>query len=284
MTPSVTPPATTPGTLPKSAENADHESLAQERVRRLRRDREDDAEETACGPRQRRTEPERDGIDAADLDPHQQGRFAVHAHGDNGAAGPRRPQQAVQESDESKRKGHADQSIGRNHDAAHMDRSKRRRQDDFAEIGFEGQDHQIVQHQVETEGQRQGDEHRTAHDAIDDGGLDGVAETEQQQCRHRHKQEGIDVQILVGEKCRIRSENDQRSMQDIDDVEHAPDEREADGDGAVEAAKHQPIHQYLDVQHCKPRSQGIAVIEQISLRLDHAPIRRGVGWAKARNS
>jgi hypothetical protein len=49
------------------------------------------------------------------------------------------------------------------------------------------------------------------------------------------------VEVVVGEEGRVGSENDQGSVQDIDDIEHAPDEREPDGDAAVEAPSTSPF-------------------------------------------
>src|SRR5262249_34903793 len=128
----------------------------------------------------------------------------------------------------------------------------RRRQNDFTKIRLEGENHQVVEQQVEAEGQRQGDEHRAGHHGVDEHELDQIPEAEQQSGRRRYEQERVDVEVLVGKEGRVGSEDDKRSVENIDDVENAPDQREPDCDSAEDPPQHQPFHQSLDIEHSDP--------------------------------
>src|SRR5262249_24356242 len=221
------------GHAAQSAETADPEGLARGGLGGFGRDRKHDAEQAAGGARHGGTQPEGDGINAADLDAHQLRRLAVHAHGDDCAPDARAAQQRIEETDQRERKRHADQPIDRQDDAGEIHRAERRRQDDFAKVRLERENHQVVEQEVKAESQRQRDEYGAAHDEVDEGELDGVAEAEQQHRGDRHEQERIDVQVLVGEERGVGSEDDQGSVQEIDDVENAPDQREPDRDAAL---------------------------------------------------
>ena len=58
----------------------------------------------------------------------------------------------------------------------------------------------------------------------------------------------------VGEERDIGPEHDEGAVQQIDDVENAPDEREPDGDAGVEAAEHQAVGEHLKIDHLPRRA------------------------------
>ena len=67
--------------------------------------------------------------------------------------------------------------------------------------------------------------------------------------RNRRRQKWMHAEQRVGEECDIGAKNDERAVQQIDDVEHAPDQRESDRDGSVQSAQHQTVREYLKIDH-----------------------------------
>ena len=62
----------------------------------------------------------------------------------------------------------------------------------------------------------------------------------------------MDAVAVPGEEGEVAAEDDQRAVQHVDDVEHAPHERKADGQARVERAQHDAVHQGLQIRHRTP--------------------------------
>jgi hypothetical protein len=99
---------------------------------------------------------------------------------------------------------------------------------------------------------RQRRQNRGADDAIDHQKLGRVAEDEQQEPDRGQRQQGGNAVAVPGEKGEIAAQHDQRAVQHVDDVEHAPHQRKADRKAGVERTQHDPVHQRLQISHHAP--------------------------------
>ncbi len=112
--------------------------------------------------------------------------------------------------------------------------------------------HEIVEDEVEPEGQRQRRQHRLVDDAVDGDELRQVAEDVEQQRHRRQREQRVNAVAVPGEIGEVAAEHDQRAVQHVDDVQHAPHQREADREARIKRAQHDPIHQRLQVPHRAP--------------------------------
>jgi len=122
-------------------------------------------------------------------------------------------------------------------------------EDHFAIIGGEPYQHRIVHHQFEPKGEDQRHQHRLSNDTIDDEELGHVAERAERNRRCDDRDEGMNAQQIVGEQRDIGAQHDERAVQQIDDAEHAPDEREAGRDACIEAAENEAVREILKKDH-----------------------------------
>ena len=205
----------------------------------------------AGGARHQRADAEGDGIDAVDLDAHQRRRRAVHAHGDDGAADAGTPHDQVEHAGQDQRQRHAEQAVDRHDDAAEVERTEIERHPPRRRGVVDR--HEIVEDEVEAEGQRQRGQDRLADHAVDHEQLDHIAEREQQQRDRRQRQQRMNAVAVPGEEREVAAEDDQRAVQHVDDVEHAPHQREADREARIERAQHDSVHQGLQI--CPSRSR-----------------------------
>ena len=100
-------------------------------------------------------------------------------------------------------------------------------------VGGERHQHRVVEDEIEAEGQRQRDQHRRRDDAVDDAGLQHVAERIEHGAGDDDRDERMNAEVDVGEIRDVGAEHDERAVQDVDDVQHAPDQRKADRDARV---------------------------------------------------
>src|SRR5262249_22343048 len=103
-------------------------------------------------------------------------------------------------------------------------------------VGGERDQHRVVEDKIEPEGQRERDQHWRSDHTVDDAGMDGMAEGVQHAARDHDRGERMNPCVHIGEVGNIGAQHDERAVQNIDDVEDAPDQREADGDACVEAS------------------------------------------------
>ena len=79
--------------------------------------------------------------------------------------------------------------------------------------------------------------------------LQQIAEGEHDSHGDGQRQEGIDAQLGEQEIDGIAAQHDEGAMGEIDDVEHAPDQRHAERHQAVEPAEQDPVDEDLGQQH-----------------------------------
>jgi len=233
------------GNAAEPAENADDESLAEIAARNQGRDRQDRGEQAPGCAGDRGREAEGDGIDPCYVDPHEGRRLGVHPDGDNGSSEPRHAHHQPQAQDEEQRQGSGEAAVERQDNGAELHQPEGMVEHDPAIIRLEGREQDIVQDEIEPEGQRQGEQDRLPHDAIDRQALYRIAQRKQDEAGDGGKEKGIYPEPAIGEKGEISAEDDQRSMQQVDDVEDAPYQREAGGDAAIERAKNEAVDQDL---------------------------------------
>ena len=159
----------------------------------------------------------------------------------------------VEQAGEQQCQRHAKQPIDRHDDGADLDHAEVERHP--PRRGGVIDRHEIVEDEVEAEGQRHRREHRRVDDAVDHQKLGRVAEEKQQERDRGQRQQRGNAVAVPGEEREIAAENDQRAVQHVDDVEHAPHQRKADREAGVERAQHDPVHQRLQIPHRAPRSR-----------------------------
>ncbi|MNE75926.1 hypothetical protein D3C80_1721290 [compost metagenome] len=75
----------------------------------------------------------------------------------------------------------------------------------------------------------------------DDEALQPVAQHEHQRHQRHDHQIGVEAEPGPGDPDREHRAGQQRAMGEVDDVEHAVDQRQAEGDQRVDRAGHQPV-------------------------------------------
>ena len=75
----------------------------------------------------------------------------------------------------------------------------------------------------------------------DDEALQGVAHREEQRREHDCGEIGIEAEQPVREESREHRRGQQRAVREIDDVQHAVDQRQAERDQRVDGAGHEPV-------------------------------------------
>src|SRR5262249_40928127 len=84
---------------------------------------------------------------------------------------------------------------------------------------------------------------------VDDAGMNGMAKGVEYTASDHDRGERMNPCMHIGEIGNIGAQHDERAVQNVDDVEDAPDQREADGDASVEAAQHESIRSNLPIDH-----------------------------------
>ena len=130
---------------------------------------------------------------------------------------------------------------------------------DRAEIGAERELREQRQHDVDAERDQQRVEHRRADHEVEQVALDDVAEHEQRQHGERQRGERVEPEAREQVIADIGAQHDEGAVRDVDDVEDAPHEREAERHQRVQAAEQHAVDQHLpkEVQAlrspCRPR-------------------------------
>ena len=248
--PRTTPPTSAPWHAAKAADDADHESLAEIGAAQVRGDGVHHGEDGAGGASHQRADAEGGRIDAVDVDAHQHGRGGVHAHGHDRATDARPAHHKIEQAGQQQRQRHSEQAINRNDNAAEIDGAKIKRHTPRCRGVVDR--HEVIEDEVETEGQRQRGEHGLVDHAIDHEILRDVTDEVEQQRDYRQRDKRVDAVAVPGEEREIAAQNDQRAVQHVDDVQHAPHERKADGKAGIERAQHDSVDQGLQITHRFP--------------------------------
>ena len=90
---------------------------------------------------------------------------------------------------------------------------------------------------------------RRADDQVQDQKLQQIAEGEHDSHGDGQSQERIDAKLAEQEIDGIAAQHDEGAMGEIDDVEHAPDQRHAERHQAIEPAEQDSVDDDLSQQH-----------------------------------
>ncbi len=114
-------------------------------------------------------------------------------------------------------------------------------------------------HHLEPEGDEQRVEHRRAHDEIQQPALQAVAEHEKHDGRNRQSEERIDVRGFVEVPRNIGAQHDERAVREVHDVEHPPNQRQAQCHHGIQPAQQDAVHEDLreEIHHRLPSADGI---------------------------
>jgi hypothetical protein len=131
---------------------------------------------------------------------------------------------------------------------------------DDARVGLEEKQREILDHDGEAERHQQDIFVPSVAGAADDAALQRIAEREHagryDQERHVRVDPELDVEIID----RVEAKHQQRPMGEVDDVQNAVDQRQAEGDEGIERTCRQPVqHGRNDDRHVgHGHSQGLS--------------------------
>ena len=77
---------------------------------------------------------------------------------------------------------------------------------------------------------------RTDHET-----LQAITESEKKRCQQYRRQIGIEAKQRVGEECREQRRGQQRAVGEIDDMQHAIDQRQPERDKGIDRPGHQAV-------------------------------------------
>jgi hypothetical protein len=95
------------------------------------------------------------------------------------------------------------------------------------EIGAEPPEHRVAQQQRQPEGAENLRQHRPLHDGADQAEIDHDAERREHNRRQRRADQRAGAEQREHHERDIHPEHDEIAMGEIDDVHHAPDQRQA---------------------------------------------------------
>ncbi len=227
------------------AEHADGEGRTEIGVGLQRRDREHQAEHGAGRAGERGAERERGDERALDPDSHQRRGVAVHPHRDDGATEPRAAQQEIERGGHGERDGRGHRAVERQVEPRELRRAPGGGRPDRAVVGAEAEQQRVSRQELEAERDDERHEHWRADHPVEDAGLQSGAEQANQQRDRRQRDERMPAEEMERHPRQVAAEDDQRAVQQIDDVEDAPDQRKACCYAGVEPAQQQAVEQYL---------------------------------------
>ena len=112
---------------------------------------------------------------------------------------------------------------------------------DGAGVGAKGVEQRVLDDDGEAERHQQDVAVLAVRGRADDEALQAVAEHEKQRRQTDRGEIGIEAEPLVGEERREHRGGQQRAMGEVDDVQHAVDQRQAERDQRVDRAGHQAV-------------------------------------------
>ena len=112
---------------------------------------------------------------------------------------------------------------------------------DGARVGAERVEQRVLDHDREAERHQQDVAVLAMRGRADDEALQPVAEQEEQRREPERREIGIEAEQLVREERREHRGGQQRAMREVDDVQHAVDQRQPERDQRVDGAGHQAV-------------------------------------------
>ena len=99
----------------------------------------------------------------------------------------------------------------------------------------------VLDHDREAERHQQDVAVLAVRGRADDEALQAVAEQEEQRRQPDGREIGIEAEQLVGEERREHRGGQQRAVREVDDVQHAVDQRQPERDQRIDRAGHQSV-------------------------------------------
>ena len=209
----------------------------------------DDGQQAAAGAGHQRADTEGDGVDALDTDAHQRGGVTVHPYGDDRAA-EREDRRSTKKSSagQREREHHGDDAVDRHDDVEGAQDAQIER--DPPRCRGERQRHEVVDDHVEAEGQGQRRQHRPGETTwLMRPYCSTQPSAKSSAAMPTSDTSGCRPEVAPREERQVAAEDDERSVEHVDDVEHAPHEREPDCDAGVERAQQQAVDENLKDVH-----------------------------------
>ena len=257
MMPSSMAPITVPGQAAESAEHADREHAADIFAADRGLDRLDDDQQRAGDRRGRDRDRERDALDLDRIGGHQLQRQLILRHRHDRAAKEGLGQEELQRADHKERNDAGHEHAQRNGEIAKAQGAIDVVRLHVTVIDAEHENEQHLGDEEQAEEESEAAQRflsalleRHVIDLID-GGAERV-EGRQHQDRG---QDRIDAEALVHDIGDVGAEDDEGRMRDVDDVENAERDRDADRDGGIESAEQNAGDQRIDQEvaaHARP--------------------------------
>src|SRR5712692_8028168 len=207
------------------------------------------ADEAAGGAGETCADGEGQEVGATDIDAGQKGGLPILGRRPDGLAPSPMGQQELQAADEDEGDGeaqetyHGDREVPKDDDGAAIGR------DDGSLVRGPEPNGEGMQHQRQPEADQQGGPHPRLFVGADDKGEERSVQTETEKQRERNDEqergERIDAEQGDEPERPIAAEHDQLAVGDIEDLEDAKDEREANRGQPVESAEQDPEDELL---------------------------------------
>src|SRR5207253_5546683 len=178
-----------------------------------------------------------EGIDVAQVDAHQLGRVAGGADRQDGGPDPGAVEDRPEDAGEQQRHGQAAEADVGNRDAAQVEAVAGVGRRHRAKVGGKDEQDEADDDQIDPEGQQKREEQGRPNHTIDHASLEGVAQHEQREGVDRQTEERVDVQPVEQEPGDVGADGHQRPVRQLDDIENAPAQAQAERDRHIDAAQ-----------------------------------------------
>lgn len=210
-------------------EGHQHEAAADLRIDVVRRQ-----QETGGRAQAGHADAERQRVDPFHVDAHEPGALLLARHRADGASQVRAPDQPQQAGGHGQRAAECDQLGQRDQRRPDLDRRQRIGRVDAARIGLEPDQREVLQHDGQSQRDQQDVLVLAMAGAVDHQPLQQVAQREHARHHQRQRRVGIQPQPLVEQIDRVQRHHQRRAMGEVDDVQHAVDQGQAQ--------RHQRVH------------------------------------------
>ncbi len=142
--------------------------------------------------------------------------------------------------------GEADDTRQRQESRPHFNDIEGVGQVDGAGVGAERVEERVLDHDREPERHQQDVAVLAVGGRPDHEPLQGIADKKEQGRQEHRRDVRVDPEKAVREEGREHRGGEQRPMREVDDVQHAVDQREAERDQRIDGARHQAVEQRRD--------------------------------------
>ena len=184
---------------------------------------------------------ERQRVDFLYVDAHQLGALLFLGHGADGAPQVRAADDPEQHRRHRQRAAEGDDLGQRDHGRPDLHRGQRVGGVDGARIGLEPDQRQVLQHDGQPQRDQQDVLVLAVAGAVDHEALQGVAQQEHARHHQREGRVGIDAQALLQQVHGVQRHHEGGPVGEVDDVQHAVDQRQSQRDQRVYRAGRQAV-------------------------------------------